>query len=173
MVSSSSSTPLPPRAQSRSSATGGSQPLKQPSQNRTSYNHPPSDLPSLSGLSIASGSQPPKTSPSTGKSRARAPQPTSSSTSSIASATPPSTPRQSGKPKGSQQSLSLPSSSIPCPHYTRPSHSQCAADYKSETENEAVTSSKYPVPPALRRDPGIINAVWRESQVNKYWTLSN
>jgi hypothetical protein len=146
MVSFSSSTPLPPRTQSRSSATGGSQPLKQPSQNRTSYNNPPSDLPSLSGLSIASGSQPPKTSPS--KSRARAPQPASSSTSSTASATPPSTPRQSGKPKGSQQSSSLPSSSIPCPHYTRPSHSQCAADYKSETENEAVTSSKYPVPPS-------------------------
>jgi hypothetical protein len=120
MVPSSNSTPLPPRTRLKSSATGGPQPSKQSCQNRTSSNNPPPDLPSLAGLSTASGSQPRKSYTSSSKSRARAPQPPSSSTSSNANATLPSTPRHLGKLKSSQRSSSLPPSS----NSTRPSHSQ-------------------------------------------------
>ncbi|KAJ8581719.1 hypothetical protein M405DRAFT_923809 [Rhizopogon salebrosus TDB-379] len=117
MVSSSNSTPLPPRTRLKSSTTGGPQPPKQSSQNRTSSNNLPPDLPSPSELSAASDSQLRK---SNSKLRARAPQSPSSSTSTNANATLPSTPRHLGKLKGSQRSSNLPPSS----NSTRPSHSQ-------------------------------------------------
>jgi hypothetical protein len=119
-ISSCNSTPIPPRTRLKSSETGGPQPPTQSAQNGTSSKNVPPDPPYLSGFSAASGSQPRRSSTSSRKSGARAPQPASSSSSSNANATLLSTPRHLGKLKWSQRSLSLPPSS----HSTRPSHSQ-------------------------------------------------
>jgi hypothetical protein len=172
MVSSSSSTPLPPRTRLKSSATGGPQPSKQSCQNRTSSNNPPPDLLSLSGLSTASGSQPRKSNTSSSKSRARAPQPPSPSTLSNANATLPSTPRHLEKLKSSQRSSSLPPSS----NSTRPSHSKDdnvppTPNQQGKIKQSPAQSTPRPQPRNVRRDPGLINAVWRELQVNKSTAL--
>jgi hypothetical protein len=173
MVSSNNSTPLPPRTRLKSSATGESQPPKQPSQNRTSSNNPPPDLPSLSGLSTASGSQPRKSNASSIKSRAKVPQPASSSTSSTANATLPSTPRHLGKLKGSQRSSTL---SPSFNNSTRPSHSQDdnvrpTPNQQGKMKQSPAQSTPRPQPRNVRRDAGLINAVWRELQVNKSTAL--
>jgi hypothetical protein len=132
----------------------------------------PPDLPYLSRHSAASGSQLRKSNTSSSKSRARAPQPPSSSTSSSANATLPSTPRHLGKLKGSQRSSNLP----PSPNSTRPSHSQDDSVPPTPNQQGKMTqspaqSTPCPQPRNVRRDPGLINAVWRELQANKSTAL--